>query len=151
MSMPKKQSTIIHPHFIVVNYECKMLSTLEEEVELVNFLTRRLSRKETIQTYVSSQAPGHLKSLNSWLRKPTWGDASGHGDAKKKNGQEKTLQMFSWRFTQVVCQKLLLLRSNFCSAIANISWRASPCWKFYTWLSHLISTNCEGRIMTLII
>lgn len=41
---------------------------LKEEVELVNFLAIRLSRKEEIQTYVSSLAPWHLKSLNSWQR-----------------------------------------------------------------------------------
>lgn len=68
MTAPKKQSTVMHTPFVTVNSKCKMLGNLKKEVELVNFLARRLSREEAIQTYVSSWAPWHLKSLNSWQR-----------------------------------------------------------------------------------
>lgn len=56
MTAPKKQSTIIYTPLITVNSKCKMLGNIKKEVELANFVARRLGRKEAIQTYVSSRA-----------------------------------------------------------------------------------------------
>lgn len=68
-----------------------------QEVELVNFLAIRLSRKEAIQTYVSSLAPWHLKSLNSWQRESLLlgMDISGLGGMRRKwRGKRKHHRCF---------------------------------------------------------
>lgn len=93
--MTKKQSTISHAPFVTVNSKCKMLGNLKKEVELVIFLARRLSRKEAIQTYVSSWAHGHLKSLNSLqgesllLRMHQGWGAGGAGMRRKEMGKRR--------------------------------------------------------------
>ena len=95
MTVPKKQSAIIHAYFITVNSKCEMFGNFKEKVELVNFLAGRLSREEAIQTYVSSRALWHLKSLNSWWRGPTVGDASGlEGMGRKGMGKRRHCRCF---------------------------------------------------------
>ena len=95
MTVPKKQSAIIHAHFVTVNSKCEMFGNFKEKVGLVNFLAGRLSREEAIQTYVSSRALWHLKSLNSWWRGPTVGDASGlEGMGRKGMGKRRHCRCF---------------------------------------------------------
>lgn len=91
-----KETTTIHAHFTTVNSKCKMFGNLKEEVELVNFLPRRLNRKEEIQTYVSNRASWNLKSPNSWWRESLllekhqgWG-----GREEKKWAREGTTDVF---------------------------------------------------------
>lgn len=48
MVMLKKRLIIIYVYFIIVSFKCKMFGNLKEEVVFVNFLVRRLSRKEVI-------------------------------------------------------------------------------------------------------